>query len=451
MKGLCIIGYTKSPGAFIEREYPSDPSISSSLKFEAVDVMNLYALIRTTRMDPNFMTATMKGISIAAFYSGFDFRHYIGRPDYIIAVFLEKDESANKLENPLRQLARDLLPRREEEMFPEILQEAFKDLQAGLIHGIGPEAEIKQADAYQRTKVSEREGNASNGSQSTLKPGEKGEIGRVEVPKMIPKGVGQLLASSMDDITTQFKSMELEESKARVKDLEAKLKKKETEVRELKDKLVSKSETIATTQINEVVARFRAEYDPIIAQKDEEINQWKAKVAELNERAHIAEASIGSMNEIVMQTQNDLQEQGRTIGKLKKQVEEFEAAQAGTSVKDQEIQSLHEKIRQLSEETTESKKNLEAMEGKLQEKNREIDKLQQATKAVPVFDSSKYDVQIQDLTDKVKLSEEEIRKRNGRMEELKAEIIELKKSNKIQRREIETLQSKSQGLPAPKV
>ncbi len=415
MKGIAIIAYTKSPGAFIEREYPSDLSSSLQPPFEAVDVMNLYALIRTTRMEPNFMTTTMKGLSIAAFYSGFDFRHYIGRPDYIIAVFLDKGESSNNLENPLRQLCRDLLPKREDLMFAEILQEAFKDLQAGLIHGIGPEEEIKEADAYQRTKVSEREGGPKSTSHSTLKPGEKGEIGRVEVPQVVSKGVGQLLAQSMDDITTQFKSMELEEYKSRVKDLEAKLKKKETEVRELKEKAATKSESVSATQINEVVARLKAEYDPIIAQKDEEIDKWKSKVAEINERAHIAEASITSMNDIVMQTQDELQEQGRTIGKLRKQIEEHESAQAGNSVKDQEI-----------------------------------DKLQQATKTSTVFDTSKYDILIQDLTDKLKIANEEIRKRNARLEEAKAEIIELKKNNKIQRREIETLQSKSQGIPSPK-
>ncbi len=449
MKGIAIIAYTKSPGAFIEREFPSD--LSQSLKYEPADVMNLYALIRTKNMFPNFLYVTNRGIPVAAYYTGFDFRHYIGRPDYIVAVFLDKGDNPDPLENQLRQIARDLLPRHEEEMFPEVLQEAFKDLKAGLIRGIGPEEEIKEADAYQRTKVSEREGGSSGSSRTTLKPGEKGEIGRVEVPQVIQKGVGQLLAQSMDDITTQFKSMELEESKNRVKDLEAKLKKKETEVRELKEKLLIKVEGASATQINEVVGKLKSEYEPILAQKDEEINQWKTKVAEINERAHIAEASITSMNDIVMSTQNELQEQGRTIGKLRKQLEEHEASQAGNSVKDQEIKSLQEKIRQVSEEMNEKNKNLEAIEGKLQEQNREIDKLQQATKAVPVFDSSKYDIQIQALTDQVKLAEEEIRKRNGRMEEMKVEIIELKKNNKIQRREIETLQSKSHGISSPKV
>ncbi len=441
MKGIAVIAYTRSPGAYIEREFP--PGLTSSLNFEAADVMNLYALIRMNRMDPNFLTATIKSISIAAFYSGFDFRHYIGRPDYILAVFLEKDESPNKLENPLRQLTRDLLPRRDDEMFPEILQEAFKDLQAGLISGIGPGDEIKQADAYQRTKVSEREGISTTMNHGTLKPGEKGEIGRVEVPQLVPKGVGQLLAQSMDDITSQFKSMELEESKSRIKDLEAKLKKKDSEVREFKDKLVTQGEGASTAQLNDVAARLKAEFDPLIAQKDEEINQWKAKVVEINERAHIAEASVASMNEIAIQTQNELQEQGRTIGKLRKQIEEYEALKSGGSAKDQEIQSLQDKIRQMSEEIAEKRKNIEKMEGKLHEQNREIDKLQQATKDVPVFDTSKYDIQIQELTDQVKLAEEEIRKRNARMEDLKVEIIELKKTNKIQRREIETLQGKS--------
>ena len=421
MKGITIIAYTKSPGAYIESEYP--PKLTASLQFEPADVMNLYALIRGKDMFPKFMIATIKGILIAAFYSGFDFRHYIGRPDYVVAIFLDKGENADSLENQLRQLARDLLPRREEEMFPEILQEAFKDLQAGLIRGIGPEEEIKEPDAYQRAKISERE----------IMKGKDGEIGRVENPQATERGVGQLLAQSLEEITTQFKSMELEEYKNRVKNLEDQLKKKETELRELKEKLVTQMEGATVPKINEIVAQLRSEYDILITQKEEEINQWKAKVAELNERAHIAEASIRSMNEIVMQTQNELQEQGRTIGKLRKKIEEYEASQSGNSAKEQELKALQEKVRQLTNEITENKNIIKAMEGKIQEKDLEIDKLKQATAAVPIFDTSKYDVQIQNLTDQVKSAEEEIRKRNARMEELKAEIIELKKINKIQR------------------
>ncbi|HMF32436.1 MAG TPA: hypothetical protein VKK79_13525 [Candidatus Lokiarchaeia archaeon] len=471
MKGIAVIAYTKSPGAYIDFEYP--PEFTSELNFESVDVMNLYALNRRDTMEPSFLGVTIKGISIAAFYSGFDFRHYIGRPDYIIAVFLERGENPNKYEEPLRQLARDLLPRREEEMFAEILQEAYKDLQAGLIQGIGPDEEIRQEDAYQRTKVSERD----RPPAPVLRVGTEvnGNEMHVEVPAVAKKNVSELLLGSLEEINTQFKSMELDDYKNRVKELEDRLAEKEAKVRELSD--VVPAECVSESEITGQVNQIRQNYEDLVAQKDEEINTWKSKTAEMNERAHIAEATIGSMNDIVLQTQTELQEQSRTIGDLKAQIQALgdNSQQSSSAIgegdhsgeiegdlalKEEEINALREKIKQLTADTNEDETAFKEMDATIQEKDREIVKLNHKISTllkkieemggapceeVPAFDTSSYDNEIAALRENLQTAEENVKKRDARLEEQKQEIIELKKTNKINRREIETIRKQIEG------
>ncbi len=44
LKGIMILGFNKSPGAYVDTQYPSE--ISERLNVKTSDLMNLYALHR---------------------------------------------------------------------------------------------------------------------------------------------------------------------------------------------------------------------------------------------------------------------------------------------------------------------------------------------------------------------------------------------------------------------
>ena len=107
MKGIVILSFHKKPGAFVDREYPK--GITKQLSFGDIEQNKVYSLHRMRNMRPNFLFLKEKNITLASFFSGFDSKHFIGRPNQCVTIFLDK-ENPTIWEDILRRAAFDLLP-----------------------------------------------------------------------------------------------------------------------------------------------------------------------------------------------------------------------------------------------------------------------------------------------------------------------------------------------------
>jgi hypothetical protein len=136
-----IIRFNKSPGAYIAHEYPM--KISERLEIQTTDLMNIYAIHRMRRTDPNYNELLIKGIRMASFFTGYTLKNYVGLPDVVVTILLSDDYVLPKdFEWILRNFALQVIPKIVGEDFQEELINSFKKLKdeeiEALPHEEGP-------------------------------------------------------------------------------------------------------------------------------------------------------------------------------------------------------------------------------------------------------------------------------------------------------------------------
>ncbi|MFX0179386.1 MAG: hypothetical protein ACFE78_04300, partial [Candidatus Hodarchaeota archaeon] len=82
-----VLGFNDDAKVFIDTQFPSNLS-----EFLGITPQKLNGLVEDhmqRKMEPNYTELVLENeISIASFYTGFSFRHYVGKPNYAITVFL---------------------------------------------------------------------------------------------------------------------------------------------------------------------------------------------------------------------------------------------------------------------------------------------------------------------------------------------------------------------------
>jgi len=132
LKGILIIGFNKSPGAYIETQYP--PNIWSDLGLEPTDLMNIYALHRMRKMKPDYQKVKIKKIDLASFYTGFSVQRCIGYADKVVTIILSKEEElAKDYEDVLRRYAYEVLPSINDSLFGEAFITYYQKLKSGAL------------------------------------------------------------------------------------------------------------------------------------------------------------------------------------------------------------------------------------------------------------------------------------------------------------------------------
>ena len=106
MKGIFILSYHKKPGSFIDREYPKE--ISEQLKIDSVNQNKIYSFNRMRDSNPNYIFMKIKGAQIGSFFSGID-NNFIGYPNQCLCIVLD-NENPTLFEEPLKKIAEELLP-----------------------------------------------------------------------------------------------------------------------------------------------------------------------------------------------------------------------------------------------------------------------------------------------------------------------------------------------------
>jgi len=132
LKGFLLIKFTRSPGAFIDFEYP--PGLSEQLEIEQEDIMNIYSVHRMRRTEPNYLQMKFKNLRIASFYTGKLGDDYIGALDITLTVLVDEDDVLPKeFEGMLRRIADETLPTMDDGFFEKNMIEYYKLLEKGQV------------------------------------------------------------------------------------------------------------------------------------------------------------------------------------------------------------------------------------------------------------------------------------------------------------------------------
>ncbi|MGQ4874362.1 MAG: hypothetical protein ACP6IY_09860 [Promethearchaeia archaeon] len=380
MKGIMILGFHKSPGAYIEKQYPEN--ISERLNVSTADLMNIYALHRMRRMEPNFIQIKVKNVNIASFYTGFSFKHYVGRPNYCITVFLSDDDTiSNDFEGMLRRIAHEILPKQEDLDFEDLFIEYYEKLRVGSIEPYWEEYIEGEGSIIATIDADEAK---MESSQETISEKESEQEG-------IPV---------MDDLSfdKQFEELEKEELKEKVKELQDIIKEKDEKIRELTKQITEK--VSEESEYFEEVKMLKTQLD----EANKKIDDWALKLADLNEKNAVLMETVRKLTEMSNEQNEEMERQGKTIIELKNKLKEKDA-----------------KIEELTSKLENAQTELEGKTNELIEKLKEENQMHLDT--------------ITELKLELKKLKRQIKEDEAVQEDLSEQIINLKKDIKILRRE----------------
>ena len=387
-----ILSFHKKPGAFVDREFPH--GITSQLKIDDTEQNKVYSLHRMRNTKPNFLFIKAKGVQIASFYSGFDTKQFIGRPNQCVSIILDSKENPTIWEDQLRRLTYDLLPKlaeiRDDEIvmtglsqepkyqeFDDLLAQKFEDLKEGRIEPM-PEGygEHKEGEGAVIEKIS---GLARPNIPTGVKNVAKRPLSQADLDQAIAASQQPELASTppqveLDPIaaaTKQMEEMENEGLRNEIRKLHEMLQDKENQVRALGTQLreaKSCESTIWDTGNSADFAKMKGEYEAILATKEQELDTWREKVAQMNEELFINQDSIRKTTEMMMQMTEDAQNQAQKLRELRAQIKALEANQsAPTDLSQEEVNTLRSHAAELEQQMKDL--SLELEEKKTQNKS----------------------------------------------------------------------------------
>ena len=375
------MGFNKSPGAYVDVQYPE--SIVDDLNVTTADMMNIYALHRMRNMEPNYIQMKIKGVSVASFYTGFSFKHYVGRPDYAVTIFLSDDDVLpNDFEGMLRRFAYYILPKRADLDFDILFQEEFTDLESFELEPFWEE-------------IMEGEGSKIMTIQADDEPtAEEEAAAAAAAPKMEDL--------NFDD---QFDQLEKDELKEQIKELQDMVREKQESIRDLTEKITQQAS-----------AEHAGEVEVLKQQLDEQnakLDDWSLKLADLAEKNAILMETVRKLTEMSMQQTEEMERQGRKLLDDKKLLDE----------KDTLIEELQSGITSAGDSGAEGAAN--------EELTQKLEKLEAENKT-HIDTIAELKLEIKDLKAKAEQSADSD---SGAQNDLADQLIELKKDLKVIRRE----------------
>jgi chromosome segregation ATPase len=330
MKGIVILSFHKKPGAFVDREYPK--GITKQLSFGDIEQNKVYSLHRMRNMRPNFLFLKEKNITLASFFSGFDSKHFIGRPNQCVTIFLDK-ENPTIWEDILRRAAFDLLPELDKVRggdipekglssdkkyapFDTYLGEYFSMIEKGQIEPLlDGEGETGSADKSTIGTISDinlAEREAASSGRAAPKVGEPQNIEmKADITEAIRAATMQM--EEMEKTTLRKELQETIES----------ANKKDQEIRQLKEQL-DQLKAMGPVQI-QAPAQIDQQLQAQIKEKDLELETWRKKVVELNEVNFINQDQILKLTEMTMMQTQEQQNLLNKVHEFKKGMEEAKA------------------------------------------------------------------------------------------------------------------------------
>jgi len=294
---------------------------------------------KRVRTGPNYLEMQIKrDLSVASFFTGHSSKHFIGKGDHVITVFLsDEDVLPRNFEGQVRRIAFELLPKRKEKKFKELFTKSYDLLEKG------------ELDAYWQER-----------QEFEQEIGEK--KGRID-------DLAQKVSLLVSDRSEHLRNVEA--LKDEVTELYSKLENWSSEMAELNEynaNLTSKNREL-TRLIN--VQKLGLE------QKDERINNLKAKLGDTNEIEKGAEKLLAEIKRIKLEKEDltqEIEKLNETNKKLKFQV--LKAQRDGESVPNLELEmkKLKDKVLGVTNEKENIKQELKDLKQEIQLVRQERDK-----------------------------------------------------------------------------
>jgi len=392
VKGIIILGFEKYSKTRIDTQFPSN-----ICEFLGVTPESLKGLVEhhmSNKMEPNYVELTLDDeVSVASFYSGFSFRHYVGNPNFAVCIFLSQDDVlSNEFEGMMRRIAHELLPKREALNFDDILGQYYEMLK-------------KEELLPYWEEIIEGETSIVTAAKKEDKKAKKVEKKEEEL-----------------DSVEEKKSEDIKPDLSRE---EADVKAKNTELQDLLDEKKSKIREL-TRKYTELVSENTKKLEEIQSYKEEvseqyiKLEKWSQQMADLNQNNAKLMDDIKILNQKINERDDFLKEKERQIEALSKKL-------TGT----EEVEDKVKKILQEKEDLKNINLGLNSELEKLEKANRgvlnESDKLKsQITVHLDSITSLKLDIKNAKANVSVKEKEKE---------SSKEQIYDLKKEIKVLRRE----------------
>ena len=381
MKGIIILGFEKYSKTRIDTQFPSN-----ICEFLGVTTETLKGLVEhhmNKKMEPNYIELTLEDeVSVASFYSGFSFRHYVGNPNFAVCIFLSQDDILpDEFEGMMRRIAHELLPKREALNFDDILRQYYEMLKK------------EELLPYWEEII-------------------EGEISVITAKKK----------EEELDVVEEKKS---EDTKPEISKEEADIKKKNSKLQELLDEKKSKIREL-TRKYTELVSENTKKSEEIQSYKEEiseqyiKLEKWSQQMADLNQNNAKLMADIKILNQKIEERDDFLKEKERQIEALSTKLTGAE------EVEDEAEKMLQEKV-DLKNINLGLNSELEKLEKANRSLLNEIDKLKSQ---ITVHLDSITSLKLEGKNTKANISAKEKEK-----ETVKEQIFDLKKEIKVLRRE----------------
>ncbi|MFX0073229.1 MAG: hypothetical protein ACFFAO_19290 [Candidatus Hermodarchaeota archaeon] len=389
MKGIMVLGFNENFEAYIKSQYPDN--ISESFKIKPSDLMNIYTLHRMDKNEPNFFQMEIKDFTVASFFTGFNSKLFVGKPDFAITAIFSNDQIENgeltaEFEGFLRKIAHEILPKSNEADFNTLLEKYFIMLKNGDL-----EPYWEEYNEDETTKI------IPIPNKPTI------EISNQEIEPLKKIELNPHNHPQKESEDAKYFKLENEVLKGEIETLDMLVKEKSEKIRELTKRI---TETVSETSNLEDL--------------DEKCKHLEEENATLKE-------TIEKMTDFSSQNNVDMQEQTDLINELKKNLE----------TKDLVIEELNQNLEKIQSEIKEAKK----IKGDSIDKSIEIDnfkkinlklekEIDQLKRENNVYIDSIADLKLQLRNLNKKVSSEE-----NAQTDLTETLIELKKEIKVLRRE----------------
>ncbi|MFX1329321.1 MAG: hypothetical protein ACFE91_14425 [Promethearchaeota archaeon] len=333
MQGIVILNLDKKSEPSIDIEYPEN--VCEDLGVTESMLATVFDEHKKVRTGPNYLEMQVKrDLSVASFFTGHTSKHFIGKGDHVITVFLtDEDILPRNFEGQVRRIAFELLPKRNEKKFNELFSKSYELLEKG------------ELDAYWQER-----------QEFEQELGEK--KGKIE-------DLAQKVSMLVSDRSEHLKNVEA--LKDEVSELYRKLESWSSQMADL-------NEYNATlTSKNRELSRLVNVQKLALEQKDKRINKLKSRI---NDRKEIENGAVKLLdqikqikkeNEILHQEINNLNEINK---KLK--FEELKAKRESES-----IPQLESEIKQLKNKVLGAINEKDNIKQELMELKNEIDLVRQ--------------------------------------------------------------------------
>ena len=141
-----ILNLNKKSEPVVDAQYPQ--TICDDLGVTDSMLETVFDEQKSVRTGPNYLEMQIKrDLSVASFFTGHSSKHFIGKGDHVITVFLsDEDILPRNFEGQVRRIAFELLPKRKEKDFKDLFAKYFELLEKGELDAYWQERQEMEQD-----------------------------------------------------------------------------------------------------------------------------------------------------------------------------------------------------------------------------------------------------------------------------------------------------------------